>query len=240
MSTVARSWEGHGNVRCARRLDSPRVFKQIAASLSAALVLTGSVRVLAEGMGGAALEPRPVVHTEPIELADVGLGGVSQGRVKAPASDTKRLRLDGLVLLHLADGIGAGGQLRFGAFGLRASAGYQPLLFVVDRRVDDQDVGEIEFMSSGQLNLDVVLLSQSEIGASLGYRYNTLLGHGAALAFQSMFELWQQDFSFSVPLMYYPQGTNQVLDELGLSSEYHVNFPFGGGIQYGVGVAWVL
>jgi hypothetical protein len=217
--------------------DHRRVVRQLAAALSATLVLTGSVGVLAEG--GTALEPQPAVNAEPIELADVGLGGVSQG-VKAPAPDTEHLRLDGLVLLHLADGVGAGGQLRLGAFGLRATAGYQPLLFVVDRDVDDQDVGDIEFMSSGQLNLDVLLLSQSEMGASLGYRYNTLLGHGAALAFQSMFELWGQHFSFSIPVMYFPEGTNQVLDELGLSSEYRINFPFGAGIQYGVGVAWVL
>ncbi len=217
-----------------------RVFKQLAASLSATLVLTGSVRVWAGDTGGTALEPQPAANAEPIELSDAGLRGVTQGRVTAAESDTERVRLDGLVLLHLADGIGAGGQLRFGAFGLRASAGYQPLLFVVDRRVDDQDVGDLEFMSSGQLNLDVLLLSQAEMGASLGYRYNTLLGHGAALAFQSMFELWRQDFSFSIPLMYYPEGTNQVLDELGLSSQYKINFPFGGGIQYGIGVAWVL
>jgi hypothetical protein len=217
-----------------------RVFRPLAAALSATVVLTGSVGVLAEGTGSAALEPQPAANAEPIELADVGLGGVSQGRAKPTVSETQRLRLDGLVLLHLADGIGAGGQLRFGAFGLRATVGYEPLLFVVDRRVDDQDVGKFEFMSSGQLNFDVLLLSQSQLGASLGYRYNTLLGHGAALAFQSMFELWGQDFGFSIPLMYYPEGTDEVLGELGLSSQYHINFPLGGGIQYGVGVAWLL
>jgi hypothetical protein len=161
----------------------------------------------------------------------------AEGRASAP--DAARLRLDGLVLLHVGDGFGAGGQIHWGRVGLRASMAYYPAFFNVDN--DGGGDRTFELVHSAQLNLDMLLLAtKSGLGASLGYRYNTLLGHGAAVAFQGMFELWQQRFSFSFPVMYYPEGTDRVRQELGLSSEYRINYPFGGGMQFGAGVAWLF
>lgn len=176
---------------------------------------------------------------KPIELDGAPLSGrIEASRVRPEDGD---VRLNGLVLLHFGDGFGAGGQLRIGGFGLRATLGYEPLLFVLDDDPQDQTLGDIEFSHSAQLNLDSLLLTtKSEIGASVGYRYNTLLGHGVAVAFQSMFDLWRQRFAFSIPVMYFPAGTERVRDEYDLSSDYRINFPFGAGVQYGVGVAWLL
>jgi hypothetical protein len=175
----------------------------------------------------------------PIELDGALLEGHTEAsRIRPEDSD---VRLNGLLLLHFGDGFGAGGQLRIDGFGLRATLGYEPLLFVMDDDPQDQTLGAIEVSHSGQLNLDSLLLStKSEVGASVGYRYNTLLGHGVAVAFQSMFDLWRQRFAFSIPVMYFPEGTERVRDEYRLSSEYKINFPFGAGIQYGIGVAWLL
>lgn len=184
----------------------------------------------------------PEARTEavaPIDLDGAPLEGRTEARRARPKDSD--VHLDGLMLLHLGDGLGAGGQLRVDRFALRATLGYEPLLFVVDDDPQDQTLGDIEFSHSAQLNLDCLLLAtKSEIGASVGYRYNTLLGHGVAVAFQSMFDLWRQRFAFSIPVMYFPEGTERVRDEHGLSSEYRINFPFGAGIQYGVGVAWLL
>ena len=174
----------------------------------------------------------------PIELDGAPLEGRTEvSRVRPQDGD---VRLNALLLLHLGDGFGAGGQLRIDGFGVRATLGYEPLLFIMDDDPQDQTLGAIEFSHSAQLNLDSLLLTKSEIGASVGYRYNTLLGHGVAVAFQSMFDLWRQRFAFSIPVMYFPEGTERVRDEYGLSPDYEVNFPFGAGIQYGIGVAWLL
>jgi hypothetical protein len=181
----------------------------------------------------------PETAPAPIELDGALLEGRTEVRRERPEGGD--VHLNGLVLVHFGDGLGAGGQLRIDGFGLRATLGYEPLLFLVDDDPQDQTFGAVEFSHSAQLNLDSLLLaSKSEIGASLGYRYNTLLGHGVAVAFQSMFDLWRQRFAFSIPVMYFPDGTERVRDEYGLSRDYEINFPFGAGIQYGIGVAWLL
>jgi hypothetical protein len=229
-----------GELRRARQRPGP--------SARAALLVTtacaGSL-LAAAGFANSAVaaEPpaaeAPEVAAAPIELDGAPLEGRTEARREQPADAD--VHLNGLVLLHFGDGFGAGGQLRAGGFGLRATLGYEPLLFVVDDDPQDQTFGDVEFSHSAQLNVDSLFLTtQSEIGASIGYRYNTVLGHGVAVAFQSMFDLWRQRFAFSIPVMYFPEGTERVRDEYGLSPEYRINFPFGAGIQYGIGVAWLL
>lgn len=226
-----------GKVRCAWGLRcSPRATAACAAALFLAVV----------GFPGSALATAPAAQPPPAgaPAAPIELDGAPlEGRIEAarvPPEKDSGARLNGLVLLHLGDGFGAGGQLRYEAFGLRATLGYEPLLFVVDDDPGDQTLGDIEFSHSAHLSLDTLLMTKSEVGASLGYRFNTVLGHGVAVAFQSMFDLWRQRFAFSIPLMYFPKGTERVRDEYGLSSDYRINFPFGAGIQYGIGVAWLL
>jgi hypothetical protein len=211
-------------------------------ALQVSAMLAPARRALAEAGDGPSslpVEKRATGSDTALELDDVRLEGKTEGR-RLLAVDA-RWRLEGLVLLHLADGLGLGGQLRYGHWGLRASVGYQPLLFLIDDDPGDQTFGAFEFSNSAQLNVDTLLLfGPSESGVSLGYRYNTLLGHGAGVAYQTSFDLWSQRFAFSIPLLYFPEATARVRREFGLSSQYDVNFPFGAGIQYGVGVAWML
>lgn len=180
----------------------------------------------------------PATAAAPIELDGAPLEGRTAARRVQP-SDAD-VRLNGLVLVHFGDGLGAGGQLRIGGLGLRATLGYEPLLFIVDDDPQDTTLGDFKLAHSAQLNLDGLLLTRSEVGASVGYRYSTVLGHGVAVAFQSMFDLWRQRFAFSIPVMYFPAGTARVRDRYDLSADHEINFPFGAGIQYGIGVAWLL
>jgi hypothetical protein len=174
----------------------------------------------------------------PIEL-DVSLTG--ETRASREPADRGRSRLEGLVLMSAADGIGLGGQFRSGMFGMRGTLAYQPLLFLVDADPADKTFGAFEFSNSIQLNVDALLVTlDTERGGSLGYRFNDLLGHGISVAYQSAFDLWGQHFSLSFPVTYYPGATGRVRDKLGIASDYEINFPFGAGLQFGMGAAWIL
>lgn len=186
----------------------------------------------------AASSPAAPEPAAPIEL-DVALSGQTRGE-RAPL-DPGRSRFEGLVLLSAADGIGGGGQWRTGPFGLRATVAYQPLLFLVDADPADKTFGSFEFSNSFQLNVDALLVvTDTEQGGSLGYRYNDLLGHGISVAYQSAFDAWGQHFSLSFPITYYPSATSRVRDRLDIESGYEINFPFGAGLQFGMGAAWIL
>lgn len=161
--------------------------------------------------------------------------------VPRPARDPGRKRVDALVMLSAADGVGVGGEVRSGAFGLRGTIAYQPLLFLVDKDPADKQFGSYKFQNSIQLNVDAMLVGiQSETGGSIGYRFNDLLGHGVTLAYQTVFDLWGEHFGLSFPVTYYPAATNRVRDRLDIASSYEINFPFGAGLQFGMGATWAL
>ena len=172
----------------------------------------------------------------PVELAEV-LEGSTVG-VRAESSVP---RWQGLVLLHLADGVGVGGQFRIGPAGVRMSVGYLPQLFIIDEDPGDEEFPRFEVASTLQLNFDAFyMFGSSEKGASLSYRYNSLLGHGVGVAYRSNFELSGARFELTVPVIFYPSGSERVREHYGIAESARVNFPFGAGIDYGVGVAWLF
>lgn len=177
----------------------------------------------------------------PAPEAPLELDGVAfTGETRAPRDERGRM-FEGLVLLSAADGVGAGGQVHYGMLGFRATLAYQPLMFLVDADPADKEFGSFEFSNSIQLNADVLLVDAgSGQGGSLGYRVNDVLGQGVSVAYQSMFEAWGERFSLSFPVTYYPNGTSRVRDRFGIENDYKINFPFGAGVQFGVGAAWVL
>jgi hypothetical protein len=184
--------------------------------------------------------PRPIAAPSeaPLEL-DGSLTGETRGA--RGSGDAGRAHLEGLAVFSAADGVGLGGQLRSGMFGVRATFTYQPLLFLVDADPADKTFGAFEFSNSAQLNIDVLLVgTATEKGGSIGYRFNDLLGHGVTLAYQSTFDAWGQHFSLSFPVTYYPGATGRVRDKLGIASNYEINFPFGAGLQFGMGAALIL
>lgn len=181
----------------------------------------------------------PEASPAPLDLQDVQVEGITVTR-QEQASEEGGLQARGVVVLHMADGVGAGGQLRFGNFGLRASVAYLPQFFIVDKDPWDNEFARFELTDSIQLNVDaLVLFGSSEKGASLSYRYSSLLGHGAGVAYQSSFDFVGQRFALSIPIIFYPDATDRVRRDLGLTTE-RVNFPLGPRFDYGVGIAWLF
>jgi hypothetical protein len=179
--------------------------------------------------------PNPA-EAAPVDLDDIEL----EGRTVAPTPKAA-LSWKGLLLLHAADGVGAGGQVRYENAGLRASFAYQPQYFVVDKDPWDDEFARFEFANSVQLNVDAFyLFGESEKGASLSYRYSTLLGHGLGVAYQSYVDLAGARLALSIPVIYYPAASERVRSELGLKGDERINFPFGPGVEYGIGVAWLF
>jgi hypothetical protein len=182
-----------------------------------------------------AAAPNPA-EAAPIDLAEFELEGSTVAPTPKAAPSWS-----GLLLLHAADGVGAGGQVRYENVGLRASIAYQPQYFVVDKDPWDDEFARFEFANSAQLNLDAFyLVGESEKGASLSYRYSTLLGHGLGAAYQSYIDLAGARFALSIPVIYYPAASARVRSSIGLKGNEHINFPFGPGVEYGIGVAWLF
>jgi hypothetical protein len=183
--------------------------------------------------------PLPQPSAAPIELDGYGLSGATHAE-RAPL-EPERPQLDGIVMLSVADGVGAGGQLRRGMLGVRATLAYMPLKFIIDKDPNDMTFGSLQFAHSVQLNVDALLIgAESGKGASLGYRYNDLLGQGLSVAYQSVFEAWGQRFNLSFPISYFPGATSRVRERLDVRNNDKINFPFGAGFQFGAGIAWVL
>jgi hypothetical protein len=229
-----------------------------AALCALALGWAGSAAAAPSITPGAPVVSNTPASDAPIEL-DTALEGATHGRPttsephavvdsgqttpeqRPPALDGGRKRVNPVVLFSAADGVGVGGLVRSGVFGLQGTVAYQPLLFLVDKDPADKTFGAFEFANSIQLNVDAMLVgAQSETGGSIGYRFNNLLGHGVTLAYQSVFEMWGEHFSLSFPVTYYPAATSRVRDRLDIAPGYEINFPFGAGLQFGMGAAWVL
>jgi len=228
-----------------------------AALLALALGWAGSAAAAPSDAPAAPVVSNTPAPEAPIEL-DTTLSGATRGKrgeaggagvvdsgqavpAQPPAADAGRKRIDALILLSAADGVGVGGELRSGVFGLRGTLAYQPLLFLVDKDPADKQFGAYKFANSFQINVDALLVgAQSETGGSIGYRFNDLLGHGVTLAYQTVFDMWGQHFGLSFPVTYYPAASDRVRDRLGIAPGYEINFPFGAGLQFGMGATWAL
>jgi hypothetical protein len=224
-----------------------RKTRQLSNAISALLTLAASGArtavaspIVDSTQSASALAAGPASGGEaPIDLDQMQLEGTSVAR--QPAEEEGSVRLKGLLLFHVADGIGAGGQLRVGNVGVRASLAYQPQIFVIDEDPWDNKFAHFALRNTAQLNFDALyLFGQSEKGLSVGYRYSTLLGHGAGIGYQASINLYGQPFAFSVPVIYYPAASRRVEDKLKLTGDERINFPFGAGLEYGLGIAWLF
>lgn len=158
-------------------------------------------------------------------------------------------RTDGLSLvagIGAGDGLVAGAGISTGALGLRATAGWRPLVIsMVEEAGDPPDFG---FYSSGQANADLVALPwrpspRSAVGASVGYKYNTVLGHGAGAAFEAAIGLSPRlSLLLSAGVAYFPDGDDEIREREMAPAETDFNYPLGAGWQSGanIGLAFRL
>jgi hypothetical protein len=237
---MARNWGWLGAAALSFSIGTPALAAD-APALSAAQPAPASDGEAPVDLDQVALGGAVVAGPGPAAPQAVEIDGAVHGRAAVAPPSLPSVRLNGLVLLHVADGVGAGGQLRFGNLGVRASLAYAPQYYIVDDDPNDDEFARFKLTNTAQLNVDAFyLFGASERGMSFSYRYSTLLGHGLGLAYQSHLDIGGQRFALSVPVIYYPAGSDGVQREFGLHGGERVNFPFGPKLHYGIGVAWLF
>ena len=148
----------------------------------------------------------------------------------------------GLVLnLGSFSGLGGGIQLGSRTAGLRASVGWQPLLVVKDKGNNQL---ELDFWGGLLVAPDLfVRLAQSgrtDLGAQLGYRYSSLLGHGGGAGMYVEFPVarWA-DVVVTGGIVFFPDGEDHLRREENLAASTSFGFP-GPSVNLGLSIAAVL
>lgn len=124
-------------------------------------------------------------------------------------------------------GLAAGAQLELRWIGVRATAGYMPLLVALV--TTEGDAVDFNFFNTAQLNFDLfshVLEPRpgARIGVAFSYRYNTLLHHGAGVGFDALVALRPRlALHVIAGLTYYPAGNERV--EAAVGSFAEASFP---------------
>jgi hypothetical protein len=139
-------------------------------------------------------------------------------------------------LLHIGDysGFGAGVTAGTPAVGLRASAGWTPVLLFTTGNTSD-----LKLYSSLQISPDVYVRlfhprPTTHVGLQGGYRYSTLLGHGLALGGYAQFGLSGAiDGLISAGLLVYPDGEDHLKRDENLPGGTEFSFP-GPSVNFGV------
>jgi hypothetical protein len=134
-----------------------------------------------------------------------------------------------------------GAQVGVSGLGLRASAGWNPLL-VSTTAPDTLRTSSLHVFSTGQVNVDAFALpfrsaSGALVGGSAGYKYNSVLGHGASVAFDAQLVRSRRvRWHFQAGVVYYPDGTERVSAERAIPQGDHISFPFGARWQAGASI----
>jgi hypothetical protein len=151
----------------------------------------------------------------------------------APPPEHRGLSL----LLNAGAYQGFGAGLAFGSrdLGVRASAGWAPLLVAL------RGTGtELKFYSALLVSSDLYLriLSPrptSQIGGVMGYRYSSLLGHGLAVGGYAQFALSRAiDLSLSGGFLVFPDGEGRLKRDQNLPSSTSFSFP-GPNVNFALG-----
>jgi hypothetical protein len=146
-------------------------------------------------------------------------------------------------LLHIGlySGFGGGVALGTADAGVRASVGWTPLLTVLMSGSDS----ELHFYGGLQISPDLYasLFSPrptTRVGVQGGYRYNTLLGHGAALGGYAQFAVGGAlDALLSAGLVVYPDGEDRLMRDEHLPAGTSFSFP-GPTVNLGVSLGLVF
>jgi hypothetical protein len=158
-----------------------------------------------------------------------------------PVAASADRRILGL-MLHIGQLVGFGGGVQAGSrdVGLRASAGWVPLLLAVtnpNQTVDLKFHGAFMVAPDAYLRLATVR-ETTHIGTQAGYRYNSLLGHGLAAGGYVEFALGKMEGLVSGGLMVFPDGESRVRREEGAPG-LRFSFP-GPGVVFGASLGLVI
>jgi hypothetical protein len=148
------------------------------------------------------------------------------------------------LLLHIGPFSGFGGGVQVGSHdvGLRASVGWTPLLLVLAGGSQSSD---LKFYSTLQVSPDLYVAfasprSTTHLGAQLGYRYSSLLGHGLAGGGYAQFALSRGiDWLLSAGVLIFPDGEDRLRRDQGFSSTAQFSFP-SPAVNFGISLGLVF
>lgn len=139
-------------------------------------------------------------------------------------------------------GFGAGVQAGSPALGVQATAGWVPLLVVLEA---PEHAPELEFYSGYQVGGDAYVRAlqgkrDTAIGVSLGYRYHSLMGSGMALGGYGTFRVneWLDGFG-QCGLVWFVAGEDELRAKKSLPEDVEFGWP-GPSINYVISVGLLL
>ncbi|GEJ58786.1 hypothetical protein [Anaeromyxobacter diazotrophicus] len=189
----------------------------------------GQVKSLARTVGAVALVLAAGAHrlARADELAaSVPAGGLPPSPAIVDAGPGDSQRILGLTLqAGPFAGFGAGLQVGTPDVGVRAAVGWTPLLLVSTGSSD------LHFYSTLQVSPDLYvrllsLRTTTHLGAQMGYRYSSALGHGLAVGGYLQFALYRAvDGLVTGGLLLYPDGEAHLRSAEHLSSSTGFSFP---------------
>jgi hypothetical protein len=141
------------------------------------------------------------------------------------------------LLLHLGafTGLGAGVTAGTPDVGVRASVGWTPILALLTSGSES----DLHFYSGLLVSPDVYVRLFSprpttHVGLEAGYRYSSLLGHGAALGGYAQFAVGRAfDGLISAGLLLFPDGEDRLKRDENLPASTSFSFP-GPSVNFGV------
>jgi hypothetical protein len=159
----------------------------------------------------------------------------------AHADDRKLFGIEGT--LGVYQGIGAGVRIGDASVGVHITGAWQPL--IISEKTAPGETPSLDFYSTWQVNADLYVLfseptPRSAIGATVGYKGNTDLGHGGGIGFYAEIDAHQAVSYFLIGGLYlFPRGESRLRDRENVPSAVEFNFP-GPGLSWGINLGIVL
>jgi hypothetical protein len=183
-------------------------------------------------------------------LATVTISSIAAGSARAqspgetPASATAPEASPLALVAEIGDRSGAavGAELRFGSVGARLTGGGN-LVMVSVSDADTHELDSFQIFGTGQLNgeafaFPIHLDGGTELGLSVAYRYNSLLGSGYGGGLEAQRRIGQRStLRVSAGLTFYPDGDDRLIEREELPEDVDFNFPLGATVQGGLDVA---
>jgi hypothetical protein len=168
----------------------------------------------------------------------------AQGTGETTATATARAPSPLALVAELGwrSGAAIGAELRAGSVGARLTGGGNLIMLSV-QDADSHELDSFEIFGTGQVNGEVFafpihLDSGTELGLSLAYRYNSLLGSGYGGGFEAQRRVGERStLRVSAGITYYPDGDDRLMDREEFPDDVDFNFPLGASLQGGLDIA---
>jgi len=168
----------------------------------------------------------------------------AQDQQDAPAAATAQkaspLALVGTI--GWRSGAAVGAELRAGSLGARVTGGGNVIMVSVSD-AESHELDSFQVFGTGQLNTEafafpIHLDGGTELGLSVAYRYNSLLGSGYGGGLEAQRRIGDREtLRVSTGLTFFPDGDQRLMDRKEFPDDVDFNFPLGSTIQGGIDIA---